>query len=218
MSLAPATRSVRSRGRLLALAGAVALLAAVAAPPLAVSAATPYGSNLVKNGSAENGFTSWETFGSPKTVKYGSSGLGYPSKSAANAIGGGQKFFSSGPYELGACGDLQQTIKLKGIGSSIDQGKVKVRFKGYAATNGAADINAHLDLYFRDAENHQVSSNGIERTASSTNEQYRSYSVTRTLPKHTRQLRVHLWADGSSTESGDCQTAFDKISVTLIRN
>lgn len=189
-------------------------------PPLGAAAATPYGSNLVKNGSAENGLTSWLPFADATTAKYGSAGLGFPSKAKSNAIGGGARFFHAGQYDngLGTCGDLQQTISLKGIGSSVDAGKVKVRFRAYAGTNGASDINAHTDLYFRDAENHNVSSNGITKTASSTNEQYRAYDVTRTLPKHTRILRVHLWADGDSTIGGSCQAFWDKLSVVLTRS
>ena len=205
---------------MLAIAGVLIATALVAIPPLAVAAATPYGVNLVQNGGAESGLGHWETFpsGDFRTHKYGASGLGFPSKGTARSIGGGTHFFYAGPYDsaFGTCGDANQAWTLKGIGSAIDGGHVKVTLKGYAGTNGAADLNAHLDLYFRDAENHPVSSNGITRTASSTNEQYQRISVSKTLSADTRILRVHLWADGDATvSSGDCQAFWDNISVVL---
>lgn len=184
-------------------------------------AATPYGTNLVVNGNAETIIGSeWETFpsGDFRRHKYGSSGLGFPSTSASNAIGGGKRFFYAGPYDetYGSCGDAQQQWKLKGIGAAVDSGHVRVTLRGYAGTNGAADINAHTDLYFRNAENHGVAKNGITKRATSTNEQYHAINVTKTLPTNTRILRVHLWADGDSTQtSGDCQAFWDNISVVL---
>ena len=211
--------SVR-RARTLALTGLLAATALVALPPLAASA-TSYGVNLVKNGGAENGTSGWETFLNPSSHKYGSSGLGFPSKTTSNQIGGGSRFFYAGPLDTGLqeCGDLQQQWTLSGIGSEIDKGHVKVRLRGYAGTNGAADLNAHLDLYFRDSQNHQVASNGITKTATSTNEHYVRYDVTKTLSKHTRILRIHLWADGDATiSSGDCQAFWDNLSVVLIHN
>jgi hypothetical protein len=208
------------RSRTLAIAGVLITAALVAASPLAAAAATPTGVNLVQNAGAESGLGHWETFpsGDFRTHKYGASGLGFPSRRTARNIGGGTHFFYAGPYDeaFGTCGDANQAWTLKGIGSAIDSGHVKVTLKGYAGTNGAADINAHLDLYFRDAENHPVSSNGITRTASSTNEQYQRISVSRTLPTDTRILRVHLWADGDATvTSGDCQAFWDNVSVVL---
>ena len=105
------------------------------------------------------------------------------------------------------------------LGGAIDQGKVKVRFKGFAATSGAADLTVHLDLYFRDSENHSVASNGIERSFTTTNEIYRKVDVTRTLSKRTRKLNVHLWVSGDGVDSGHaCEAAWDKLSVKLIRS
>lgn len=226
MPLAPVRSHAANRptrqARRLALTGLLAA-AVLALAPAGASAATPYGTNLVKNPGAENGLTGWEVFPDQgaQSRTYGGAGLGYPSTADRNSIGGGSRFFTVNPKVLTPgwdCGDLQQTIKITGLNSSIDSGKVKVKLKGYAGTNGAGDINAHLDLYFRDANNHQVAVNGIEKTASSTNENYVRFLVTKTLPKNTRQLRVHLWGDGSSTEGGNCQVFFDKISVVLVRS
>jgi hypothetical protein len=198
-----------------ALAGAMAFASPVAAT------STPFNTNLVKNGGAENGLIHWDTFpdGDFQTHAYGKAGLGFPSKATSNNIGGGSRFFYAGLYDnaYGTCGDAQEQFTLTGLNSAIDGGHVKVRFRGYAATNGAASMNAHLDLYFRDANNHSVSSNGITKTATSTNELYKHYDVTKLLPRNTRILRVHLWADGDATSSsGDCAAFWDKISVVLL--
>jgi hypothetical protein len=192
----------------------------VAMTPFSAAAATPYGTNLVKNPGAENGINHWDTFpsGDFRTHRYGASGLGFPSKATRNAIGGGTYFFYAGPYDngYGTCGDAQQEWTLTGIGPAIDSGHVKATLKGYAGTNGAADLNAHVDLYFRTANNHSVSSNGITKKATSTNELYKHINVSKVLSAHTRILRLHLWADGDATiSSGDCQAFWDKLSVVL---
>jgi hypothetical protein len=209
-----------ARGRRLGLYGVLIATLAMAVSPLQVAAATPYDTNLVKNGGAQHGLNNWDTFpdGDFRTQSYGASGLGFPSQSASNAIGGGSKFFYAGPYDnaYGTCGDAQQEWTLTGIGSAIDGGHVKVVLKGYHGTSGAADLNAHTDLYFRNASNHSVAVNGITRTATNTNEQYVSINTSRKLPNHTRILRLHLWADGDATlTSGDCRTFWDKLKVTL---
>jgi len=220
-----ATTPTRSRGRgrlrLLGLTGLLAAAAMVALPPLGVAAATPFGSNLVKNGGAESGLSGWDTAYNAQTHAYGKSGFGFPSKATATKIGGSAHFFYAGLYDTvqSNCGDFQQQWTLKGIGSLVDSGHVKVRLRGYAGTNAAADLNAHLDLNFRDSANHQVASNGITKTASGTNEAYVKFDVTKTLSKHTRILRIHLWADGDATiTSGDCQAFWDNLSVVLIQS
>jgi hypothetical protein len=210
----------RGWGVTLAVAGSVVMGILVGGALPASAASTPYNSNLVQNAGAENGLGHWDTFpsGDFKTHKYGPAGHGYPSKQTGNAINGGTYFFDGGPYDnvYGTCGDAQQQWTLQGIGSAIDGGHVKVTLKGYAGTNGASGLHAHLDLYFRNSQNHSVSSNGITRTAGSTNEKYKLLKGSATLPVHTRILRVHLWTDGSATEtSGACQAFWDNISVVL---
>lgn len=205
----------------LAVAGVLLATGLVAMTPLAAAAAaTPYNTNLVKNHGAESGVNHWDTLptGDFRVHKYGASGLGFPSKSTANNIGGGTHFFYAGPYDTtnGTCGDANQEWTLSGIGSAIDGGHVKVFLNAYAGTNGAASLNAHVDLYFRTANNHTVASNGITRVATSTNEKYRHISTSKILSKHTRILRLHLWADGDATvSSGDCRAFWDNLSVVL---
>ncbi len=211
--------SRRRRGpvRLVALAGVLAACVLVTANPLQAAGSTPFGVNLVKNSSAESGLTSWDTFLAFKTRKYGASGLGLPSKSASNKIGGGTRFFFSGNYDstMSQCPEADQTMKLKGIGSAVDGGHVKVSLSAYAGTDGAADIHAHVDLYFRDSNNHSVSGSDFQKQASSTNEHYKHLTASKVLTPHTRTLRVHLYADGSSTETGGCYAFWDKVSVKL---
>src|SRR5690349_11142748 len=171
-----------------AIAGVVLVGALFTASP--VAAATPYGSNLVKNGSAENGLTGWETFpdGDFQVRAYGPAGFGFPAKSQSTKINGGAHFFYAGTYDnvYGTCGDAADTFTLTGIGSAIDTGHVAVRLQGYVATNGASAINGHLDLYFRNSQNHTVSSNGITKSFTQTNEVYKHVDVTKVLPKNTR--------------------------------
>jgi hypothetical protein len=209
-------------GRVLVLTGVLVAALTVAASPLAASASTPYGTNLVKNGGAQDGLIAWETFPPDdfQTHAYGPSGIGFPSQGAAQGIQGGTEFFYAGPYDTayGTCGDAQQQWQLKGLGSAIDSGQVKVNLKGYAGTNGSPLITAHVDLYFRDSQNHSVARDGITRSVSGTNEAYAQTKGGAVLPAKTRILRLHLWADGDATvSSGDCQAFWDNLSVVLKR-
>lgn len=196
--------------------------AALIVSPMSAMAATPYGSNLVKNAGAQDGSASssgngvvdiprWSTFANMTVVKYGTTG--FPSKSKGNAINGGTKFFSAGKFDpgLGQCGQAEQVITLSGRNSLIDSGKIKVSFSGKVAASGPAV--AHLDLYFRDANNHGVGTNGIQKKVSGSGMTFKSISASRKLPKGTRQLRVKLWADG--VDSGYCKAFFDNIKVTI---
>src|SRR5262249_32960006 len=158
-------------GRLAALAATASIL--LAASPAAASTATPYGTNLVHNPGAEAGpvtatgnIPSWETESNAAVVKYGTSG--YPTKNQSSSCGGGSKFFGAGPYDsvFDRCGDAQQTIDLRGRGSAIDAGKVRVSFSGRVGATGGA--TAHLDLYFRNANNHGVAVNGLSVSVAGT--------------------------------------------------
>jgi hypothetical protein len=206
------------QARRLALTGLLAALV-VALVPGTAGAATPYGTNLVKNPGAENGLTKWSGFNDPSTRKYGAGGLGYPSKQQRDRIGGGTRMFTAGAFvpAFSACGELEQTIRLNGISGSIDSGKVKVRLKGWMATSGAADLTANVLLLFRDGQNHSVSVNGIGGSATTTNEVYRSIDKSRKLPKGTRILRLKLFVSGSAMENGACEVAWDKLSVVITR-
>jgi hypothetical protein len=215
--------SFRRSARSSTLAMAGVLLAVLATTtPLEAAAATPYGVNLVKDAGAENGLAHWDTFpsGDFRTQTYGASGLGFPSKRTAKSIGGGTHFFYAGPYDgtYGTCGEATQEWTLTGLASPIDSGHVKVYLKGDVGTNGSPLINAHLDLFFRDAQNHPVASNGITKTVSGTNERYQLISASKVLPSKTRILRLQLSADGDATvSSGDCQAFWDNLSVVLKR-
>ena len=128
-----------------AIAGVVLVGALFTASP--VAAATSYGTNLVKNGGAENGLTGWETFpsGDFQVRTYGPAGFGFPAKSQSTKIGGGTHFFYAGTYDnvYGTCADAAETFTLTGIGTAIDTGHVAVRLRGYVATNGAANVRGH---------------------------------------------------------------------------
>jgi hypothetical protein len=224
MELQPRAHTVgRSRRWLAPLV--MAGVASVAMGVSPVSAATPYGSNLLRNpgaqagGASSNGqspvaIPSWDTFANMTVVKYGTSG--FPSTNQGARFDGGSRFFSSGPYDsgLGTCGSAEQRIVISGRGGAIDSGRVKVYLKGRVAAGGSSTV-AHLDVYFRDSENHTVSSNGIVRSVNGTGSSFRSISASRTLPRDTRILRVRLWADNVS--AGYCKAYFDKLSVVIKR-
>jgi len=212
-------RKKRSAGALFGMALGLLL----AATPACAITPTPFGVNLVKNPGAEAGTASsdghatvfvphWETFAGSTVVKYGQSG--FPTHVEGNRIHGGHQFFSSGDYDngLGTCGDFRQSIVLKGIGSAVDNGHVKVTFKARVGTDGDADV-AHADLYFRDSNNHTVGFNGITRTKTVTSNALDLVKGSHVLPKHTRQLNVHLWADNVSADY--CNAYFDNISVVI---
>ncbi len=202
--------------RLTRIAGLVFAATLLAAAPLQAASPTPYGVNLVKNAGAENGLNSWDTFLAFKTHKYGASGHGLPSTHASHQIGGGTHFFYSGDYDIAysGCPEADQTIKLKGIGSAIDKGHVKVFLNVYAGTDGAGDIHAHVDLSFRNSNNHSVSGSDFHKQASSTNEQYKHLTASKVLTPGTRTLRVHLYADGADV-TGGCYAFWDKVSVKI---
>lgn len=204
----------------------VAALAAatLAASPVGAASSTPYGTNLVKNPGAQEGSASgngngvvsiprWDTFLNFTVVRYGTSG--FPSTRRGNAIGGSTKFFSAGRYDpaYGQCGDAEQVITLRGRSSLIDSGRIRVSFSGKVAASG--DAVAHLDLLFRDSNNHSVGSNGIQRTVQGSGSRFRSIAASRILPKGTRKLRVKMWAD--DVESGYCKAYFDNIRVRIYK-
>jgi hypothetical protein len=206
--------------RLAVLAAAASVV--LAAAPATAATTTPYGTNLVHNPGAQSGPASpngqttvdipaWDTFSNMTVVKYGTSG--FPSTSQSSGFGGGSKFFSTGPYDtvFNQCGDAQQTITLHGRASAIDAGKVKVTFSGRVGATGGA--TAHLDLYFRNANNHGVGINGITTSTAGTGRTLPAVQRSRKLPPNTRLLRVHLWADGVA--SGYCKAWFDNLKVVI---
>lgn len=206
--------------RLTGIAGVLFAVTLLAAAPLQAATPTSYGVNLVRNGGAEhpqNHLASWDTFLAFKTHKYGASGFGLPSTHASQLIGGGTRFFYSGDYDSAnsQCPEADQTITLKGIGSAIDSGHVKVFLSAYAGTSGASDIHAHVDLQFRTANNPEpVTGKDFHKQANSTSEQYKHITASKVLTPHTRTLRVHLYADGADTVSG-CYAFWDKVSVIV---
>src|SRR6185436_19660607 len=81
----PATRRPHARLRLFGLTSLLAVTALVAAPPLSAAAATPYGTNLVKNPGAEKGTRSWVVDGNASGDIYNNDG-GTPSTAERNRI------------------------------------------------------------------------------------------------------------------------------------
>ena len=151
-----------------------------------------------------------------QTHAYGPGGFGFPSQGAAKAIQGGTQFFYAGPFDTGygTCGDAQQQWQLKGLGSAIDSGQVKVNLKGYAGTNGSPLIMAHVDLYFRDPQNHSVARDGITRSVSGSNEEYMQTKGVAVLPSKTRCCACTC----GPTVTPRCPRAIAKPSGTTSRS
>lgn len=185
----------------------------------AAAATTPFNTNITRNPGAENGITGWDVFpsGAFVTHAYGPAGFGFPPKSEGKRIGGGAHFFTSKTDNVFGCGDAKQDITLRGIGGAIDNGHVKVQIKGYAATNGAAEMRAHFDLQFFNSEHHtdNISSFGLKKQALSTNETYRTLQGGMVLPAHTRIVQIHLYQTPGDGSVG-CQSSWDNISVKLV--
>ena len=72
---------------------------------------------------------------------------------------------------------------------------------------------AHLDLYFRTSNNHSVAVTGSPGTCRRPVARSCFSTDRKVLPKHTRTLRIHIWASGVS--SGYCKAYFDKLSVVI---
>jgi hypothetical protein len=217
----------RGRGSRAALAAVVVAGLLLAASP-ASAATTPYGVNLVKNPGAEAGpassnghavvsVPSWQDDYGATVVKYGQSGGIFPSKSKGNAINGGDKFFSLGDFDsnFDNCGDFQQEWLIKGLGSDIDSGHVKVTLKARVATYADDPGVAHVDLYARKADNHPdgLSFTGFYKSTTGTHLNFQLLQGSHKLSKHTRLLRIHLYA--SDVSGGNCTQYFDKLSVVL---
>ena len=210
----------RRRGLSATLLASSAIVFAVllsAAP--AAAATTPFNTNLVRNPGAEKALANppWDVFPDGAFVrhKYGPSGFGFPPKSEGTRIGGGVYFFTSKTDNVFGCGDAKQDIVLSGIGGKIDTGHVKVAIRAFAATNGAAEMTANFDVQFFNSEHHTVSSFGLQRHATSTNETYRTLQGSKVLPIHTRILQVHLYQTPSDGSVG-CQSSWDNVSVVLL--
>src|SRR4051812_6734407 len=208
------SRSLRRMWRGTALAASTIALGVLLASALPVAAAsTPFGQNLVKNPGAEHGINNWDAFpdGAFTAHAYGPSGLGYPPKSEGTRINGGAHFFTSSEDIVLGCGEARQDIALQGIGGAIDKGHVKVVLKGYAATNGAAQMTARLDLQFFNSEHHtdNIASWGIKKHATGTHETYTALQGAKVLPKHTRMVQLHLWQTPNDGSVG-CQSSWDR--------
>ena len=96
-------------------------------------------------------------------------------------------------------------------------GHVKIQLKGFAATNGAAEMTAHLDLQFFNSEHHteNISNWGIKQQTTNTNEKYRKLQGAKVLPRNTRIVQLHLSQTPNDGSVG-CQSSWDKITVVLL--
>jgi hypothetical protein len=219
-------RNVR-RGRIVTLAVALAGLAV----PLSIGSATavtptPFNTNLVQNPGAEAGSASsdgnsgvpiphWGVISDSKftVVAYGTSG-GFPTTAEGHRIGGGHQFFTTGAFDtvFGECDDANQNIFIKGRGAAIDSGHVKVVLSVRAGTYDSQTDTAHVNLYFGDGTNNPLGGAHVQ-PQTHTNGRLNLVSVSKILPRHTRQIEVRLWI---SNAEGYCDAYFDNVRVKLV--
>ena len=224
MSLTMSTAASTSRraARSMLLTGAAMLLAV--SVPVDAATRTPYGSNIVKNPSAEAGAASpdgtttvdvpgWEFPIQATVVAYGTAG--FPSVGEGNSYGGGDQFFYSGPDNGGSCDGLIQDIRIKGRAAAIDGGHVRAKIRARIGTDSSDDAARVMVSYF-DGNNHQVTTPNSAPTVlgpvTSTDRQMLLRKKSKTLPRKTRILRLRLLTTSSAD---DCAGYFDKVAIVL---
>jgi len=200
--------------RTLASVFSVVLAAASLVAVAPAAAATPLGTNLVKNPGAQSGSlgsaTSWDTDLAFSSRKYGDPGM--PSKAHGNSFGGGTRLFSTGPYDenFDGCGSATQFINITGRGGAIDNGNLKVTLKARLGTL-STQSSAQVTLQFRDSNNHQVG-NQVKVGPVSTNKTLVSRSASRRIPDGARTFRVQILGNPSDQT---CDAVIDLVNVQV---
>lgn len=204
---APRTRRLRTT---FIVAAALTMLAAA---PASAASPTPYGVNLVKNGGAQNGTNNWDVI-NVSSEQYGSPG--FPSVSEGNSIGGGSRFFWSGPDMGGSCDAAIQSYHFQGRGNLIDSGHIRVRLRAYLGTKSGDTDRARVLLGFRDRDNQQLTtpnSGQLAIGATNTNSNLVSRAASKIVPRKTRILKISLYTDNNT--DADCDGYYDKVSVRI---
>ena len=148
-------------------------------------------------------------------VAYGTPG-GFPTVAEGNRIHGQHQFFTTGQWDsvYGECDDANQSIIIHGRNAAIDSGHVKVVLSARLATYDSQSDTANVNLYFGDSTNNSLGGAHVH-PQTATNGTFHLVSVSKILPKHTRQIEVRLWA--SNVPAGTyCDAYFDNISVEIV--
>jgi hypothetical protein len=196
---------------------------ATAAAPVVVpasSTATPWRTNLVTNGGAEqtvglvDGYTvveipGWSQRANFTAVAYGESD--FPTVQESRRIGGGSQFFAGG--DVSRAGTATQRIELRGRNAAIDRGRVRVRVSALLAGYASQRDSAQVIVRFLRADGSLISTVKTD-AVSATNGIFIKKSASRIAPAGTRSLQVVLAARRGD---GDyCDGYFDNIDVRLV--
>ena len=213
----------RSHLSLLTLAVA-GLVVASPAVQVAASSHTPYEANIVRNPGFEAGkgtggyklvpIPHWErSFGGGTVVRYGAPN--FPTRSEAQRVDGGHKFFSCG--ENTTEGAAFQYITLVGRNADIDAGKLKVTLRVRIATFGTQPDSGWVDLSLEQSiapGSVPLVTRNIETPhVTATNGTFQLEKVGTSVPKRTRIIQVVL--HGQTGEGSYCDAYFDNVDVRL---
>ena len=108
---------------------------------------------------------------------------------------------------------MVQTIRLKGLGTLIDNGHVKVILKGRLASYGAQQDSATLSIHFYNAGFGTGYLYAPAVVAS--DDLFISESASLIVPPSTSFLHVELYGVRANNGGTYCDAYFDNISVVL---
>lgn len=211
----------------LAAAAASLLAVLVCAVPASAAAATPYGTNLLKNPGAEAGAASsngyatvsipgWVTYYTPTVVRYGTPG-GFPSRAQGSAISGGRNFFAAGlEADHYTCGVTEQWVHLTGRNAAIDSGHVKIVISAYVATFANQSDDAIVGAVAYRKNDYQSGISDVNSApVTATNGDFVKVKKSMVLPAGTRWI---LFALREDVHEGDyCDAYFDRTVLKIQR-
>jgi hypothetical protein len=188
--------------------------------PVGAVTRTPWNSNLLTNGGAEqgpgtNGYSqgivpAWSIENHFLVVSYGSTG-GFPGYYESEEINGGNNFFTTGfKTDTGKCGIARQTVTIHGRGAAIDAGHVKVVVRAYLATYDHQLDTAILSV--------TTGPNSVaSKQASRTNTSSSWVRTTVSLMMLEGQRNVTVTLKSAAAAGSYCDAYFDKVSVKIVK-
>jgi hypothetical protein len=130
-------------------------------------------------------------------------------------VDGGKVFAACGNSV--ASDDLLQSIPLKGLGSSIDAGRVRVTFSALVATYAPDGdfATTTIEAFTASKPTRDLLGSVTTGDLTDTGTRFVTVSTTLVLPKGTRGLTVDL--RGTKVSGNYCDAYFDNVSVTLTK-
>ena len=211
--------------RLVLATGLLGSLAVVGVAPTAAITATPFDTNLIKNGGFEAGVGGDGTQSTiipnwlllypqvATVVAYGSPG-GFPTRAESRRIGGGDNFLSCGPNT--STTGVRQARTIIGRDSLIDQGRILLTVKARIATyDGQADYG-YIQVggkSTQDPGSHLW--NWTSPSITATNGRFKQVLFATIVPAQTRYIDVWLIGVRPDGSGPYCDAYFDKVSMVI---